>query len=212
MQAVEISEAGPPDVLRVCTRPVPVLQTRRSPDPRCSGRREPARLPPAGRRLPARRRASPTCRAWKSPAPSWPRPGVSRARPWATGCARSWRAAATRSSARRPPCSACRCRPAFSLVEAAAIPETFFTVWTNVFERGRPAAGRVAAGPWRRERHRHHGDPAGRRLRRPGLRHGRQRREVRALLPARRGARRELPHAQVPGRAPGGHEASAAWT
>lgn len=28
-----------------------------------------------------------------------------------------------------------------SLVEAAAIPETFFTVWTNVFERGRLQAG-----------------------------------------------------------------------
>ena len=31
----------------------------------------------------------------------------------------------------------------FSMVEAAAIPETFFTVWTNVFDRGglRPANG-----------------------------------------------------------------------
>jgi len=29
----------------------------------------------------------------------------------------------------------------FSMVEAAAIPETFFTVWTNVFQRGRLAAG-----------------------------------------------------------------------
>jgi NADPH:quinone reductase len=29
----------------------------------------------------------------------------------------------------------------FSMVEAAAIPETFFTVWTNVFDRGRLAAG-----------------------------------------------------------------------
>ena len=28
-----------------------------------------------------------------------------------------------------------------SMVEAAAVPETFFTVWTNVFERGRLAAG-----------------------------------------------------------------------
>jgi putative PIG3 family NAD(P)H quinone oxidoreductase len=28
-----------------------------------------------------------------------------------------------------------------SLVEAAAVPETFFTVWTNVFERGRLQAG-----------------------------------------------------------------------
>jgi NADPH2:quinone reductase len=28
-----------------------------------------------------------------------------------------------------------------SVVEAAAVPETYFTVWTNVFERGRLAAG-----------------------------------------------------------------------
>lgn len=31
--------------------------------------------------------------------------------------------------------------PGLGFVEAAAIPETFFTVWTNVFERGRLAAG-----------------------------------------------------------------------
>ena len=31
--------------------------------------------------------------------------------------------------------------PALSLVEAAAIPETFFTVWHNVFERGKLARG-----------------------------------------------------------------------
>lgn len=29
----------------------------------------------------------------------------------------------------------------FSMVEAAALPETFFTVWTNVFQRGRLTAG-----------------------------------------------------------------------
>jgi len=29
----------------------------------------------------------------------------------------------------------------FSMVEAAAIPETFFTVWTNVFDRGKLKAG-----------------------------------------------------------------------
>ena len=28
-----------------------------------------------------------------------------------------------------------------ALVEAAGLPETFFTVWTNVFDRGRLAAG-----------------------------------------------------------------------
>ena len=31
--------------------------------------------------------------------------------------------------------------PGFSMAEAAAVPETFFTVWTNVFERGRLQAG-----------------------------------------------------------------------
>ena len=29
----------------------------------------------------------------------------------------------------------------FSMIEAAAIPETFFTVWTNIFDRGRLVAG-----------------------------------------------------------------------
>jgi len=32
----------------------------------------------------------------------------------------------------------------FSMVEAAAIPETFFTVWPNLFQRGRLAAGETA--------------------------------------------------------------------
>ena len=31
--------------------------------------------------------------------------------------------------------------PSFSMIEAAAIPETFFTVWYNVFERGKLSAG-----------------------------------------------------------------------
>ncbi len=40
------------------------------------------------------------------------------------------------------PAAQCLPVPAgYSMVEAAAIPETFFTVWTNVFERGRLAAG-----------------------------------------------------------------------
>ena len=40
------------------------------------------------------------------------------------------------------PAAQCLPLPAgYSMVEAAAIPETFFTVWTNVFERGRLAAG-----------------------------------------------------------------------
>ena len=31
--------------------------------------------------------------------------------------------------------------PGFSMIEAAAIPETYFTVWTNVFDRGRLQPG-----------------------------------------------------------------------
>ena len=34
--------------------------------------------------------------------------------------------------------------PSIDLVEAGAIPETFFTVWTNVFDRGRLRAGETA--------------------------------------------------------------------
>jgi NADPH:quinone reductase len=40
------------------------------------------------------------------------------------------------------PAGQCLPKPAsLSFVEAAALPETFFTVWTNVFERGRLAVG-----------------------------------------------------------------------
>ena len=37
--------------------------------------------------------------------------------------------------------TACRCRPTLSMIEAAAIPETFLTVWHNTFERGGLKAG-----------------------------------------------------------------------
>ena len=44
------------------------------------------------------------------------------------------------------------------MVEAAAIPETFFTVWHNVFERGALQERRDGAGAWRHVRHRHDRD------------------------------------------------------
>ena len=50
-------------------------------------------------------------------------------------------AAATRSTASRQRRSACRCRAGSILSSRPAIPETFFTVWTNVFERGRLKTG-----------------------------------------------------------------------
>ena len=50
--------------------------------------------------------------------------------------------------------------PGLSMTEAAAIPETFFTVWHNLFERGTAQGRRDAAGAWRLVRHRHRRDPA----------------------------------------------------
>ena len=37
--------------------------------------------------------------------------------------------------------NACRCRRDLSAVEAASLPETFFTVWSNVFDRARLSDG-----------------------------------------------------------------------
>ena len=52
------------------------------------------------------------------------------------------------------------------------LPETFFTVWTNVFERGRLDGRRDPPRARRHQRHRHDGDPDGRALRRARLRDG----------------------------------------
>jgi len=47
----------------------------------------------------------------------------------------------------------CACRSKeYDLVEAAAVPETFFTVWTNR-SIGRMQGRRYRPGPWRHQRH-----------------------------------------------------------
>ena len=96
----------------------------------------------------------------------------------------------------------------FSDVEAASLPETFFTVWSNVFERGRAAAGRDAAGAGRHQRHRRDGDPARQGARRDGHRHGRQRREVRRLPGARRRPCDQLPQRRTSPPRPSGSPAA----
>ena len=73
------------------------------------------------------------------------------------------------------------------LVAAAAIPETFFTVWTNVFDRGRLQRGRDGALSRRHERHRHDRDPARRRARRHACLPPPD--PTRSAAPARRSAR-----------------------
>ena len=60
-----------------------------------------------------------------------------------------------------------------SMAEAAAIPETFFTVWSNVFDRARLQSGETLLGSWRGGGHRHHGHHARQGVRRAGLHHRR---------------------------------------
>ena len=73
------------------------------------------------------------------------------------------------------------------------MPETLFTVWVNLFERGLCRRRRHGAGPWRDQRHRHHGDQARQAVRAGGDRHLRQRREMRRGDRARRGPCDQLP-------------------
>lgn len=140
MQAVEISVAGPPEVLRVCTRPMPV--------------------PGPGEvliRVSAAGVNRPDCLQRQGGYP--PPPGVSdlpglevsgvvaAVGPRVTSPAVGERVCALVAGggyAEYCVAPAVQCLPvptSLSLVEAAALPETFFTVWTNVFERGRLLRG-----------------------------------------------------------------------
>ena len=81
----------------------------------------------------------------------------------------------------------------FSMVEAAAIPETFFTVWPNLFDRGRLRRRRDRPHPWRLVGNRHHRHPARQGLRRaPSSSPPAARRSARACLQARRRSRDQL--------------------
>ena len=87
--------------------------------------------------------------------------------------------------------------PGLSFAEAAAIPETFFTVWTNVFDRGRLKAGETLLV---------HGGSSGigttaimlaKALGRPRGRDGGVRREVQGLPRSRRRSGDQLPDPRI---------------
>src|SRR5262245_4030661 len=150
MRAIEIAEFGPPSVLRVVERPDPVpgpgevlidvaaagmnrpdLMQREGKYPPPKGASDLPGLEVAGR-----------IAALGSADESGP-PHAASGRPWSVGdtvCALvSGGGYATKCVA-----PGVQCLPAprgLSPVEAAAVPETFFTVWTNVFDRGRLTAG-----------------------------------------------------------------------
>jgi NADPH:quinone reductase len=136
------SPPGGPEVLRACERPDPVprpgelliaVQASGVNRPDVLQRKGLYPMPPGVSDLPG----------WRSPArwpaarrPTWRgRAGAGRPRLRAGGRRRLCRA-----SAWRRPASACRCRPADD-IEAASLPETFFTVWQNVFEIARLQPG-----------------------------------------------------------------------
>jgi putative PIG3 family NAD(P)H quinone oxidoreductase len=140
MQAVEISQPGPPEVLRVCSRPIPVpadgevlirVAAAGVNRPDCVQRACGYPPPPGASDLPGLEVAGTVVAV---------APGVSVPAVGDRVCA----LVAGGGYAEFCAAPAVQCLPvpaALSLVEAAAIPETFFTVWTNVFERGRLQRG-----------------------------------------------------------------------
>jgi putative PIG3 family NAD(P)H quinone oxidoreductase len=150
MKAIEISSPGPPDVLRVADRPTP------SPGPgdvlievAAAGvnrpdlmQREGRYPPPAGATDIPGLEVAGTIAAVGPPGPGGD-PQSASGRRWRVGdevCA----LVAGGGYAEFSVAPGVQCLPVpkgLSMAEAAAVPETFFTVWTNVFERGRLAAG-----------------------------------------------------------------------
>ena len=138
---VEITRPGPPEVLVPARRPVTapragevLLRVAAAGVNRPDVMQRRGQYPPPPGRLghPRARGGGRDRRGWS---------GRRRSGASAIACARSWREAATPSTASLRRRSACPFPARFDAVEAAALPETFFTVWTNVFERGRLAAG-----------------------------------------------------------------------
>ena len=140
MRVIEISSFGPPDVLRVAERPDPVAAAGEvlidvaaagvnRPDLRQRMGKYPP--PPGASDIPGLEVAG-TVAAAGAAVTGW-REGDSVCALVAGG-----------GYAERVAVPQEQCLPVpagLSLIEAAAIPETFFTVWTNVFDRGRLQAG-----------------------------------------------------------------------
>lgn len=144
MRAIEIAAVGPADGLRLVERPAP------RPGPgevviavEAAGVNRPDILQRLGRYAPP---------PGASDLPGLEVAGyVSEIGPPADGVAVRWTigdavCALTAGGGYAEACAvpAIQCLPipaGFSMVEAAALPETFFTVWTNVFERGRLGEG-----------------------------------------------------------------------
>ena len=150
MRAIHITQPGPPDVLRLVDRPDPHpgpgevlidvaaagvnrpdLMQREGRYPPPKGTTDIPGLEVAGRVIAL------------GPPDDDGAPRSASGQPWLIGdevCA----LVAGGGYAERCVAPGVQCLPVpagLTLIEAAAVPETFFTVWTNVFDRGRLAAG-----------------------------------------------------------------------
>ena len=140
MKAIEISEPGGPEMLRPCTRPVPqpgeseVLVRVAAAGvnfPDVAQRRGNYPPPPGASDLPGLELAGTVVARG---------PGVSGPAPGDEVCALASGGGYAEYCAVPVP----QCLPipdGLGMVEAAALPETFFTVWTNLFDGGRMKAG-----------------------------------------------------------------------
>ena len=140
MRAIEIREPGPPSVLQVCERAVPApaagevlihVAAAGVNRPDCLQRRGGYSPPPGTTDIPGLEVAGviAACGA-----------GVTELSPGARVCA----LVAGGGYAEYCVAPAPQCLPvpaSLSLVEASVVPETFFTVWSNLFDRGRLRAG-----------------------------------------------------------------------
>ena len=189
MRAVEITPFGPPEVLKLAERPDPVPAAGEVLiDVAAAGVNRPDIMQRLGKYPPP---------PGASDIPGLEVAGVVAAlgadvRGWSVGdpvCA----LLAGGGYAERAAVPQEQCLPmpkGLTLIQAAGIPETFFTVWTNVFERGRLKAGETILI---------HGGTSGigttaiqlaQRVRRARVRDGGERREVRGGAKPRRRARR----------------------
>ncbi len=140
MKAIEISEPGGPEVLRPCTRPVPEpgegevlvrVEAAGVNFPDVAQRRGNYPPPPGASDLPGLELAGTVVALG---------PGVSSPAPGDSVCALVSGGGYAEYCAVPVP----QCLPipdGLDAVRAAALPETFFTVWTNLFDGGRMTAG-----------------------------------------------------------------------
>ena len=142
MRAVEISQPGGPDVLKLVRRPLPVpgpgeilirnewVGVNR---PDALQRAGLYKAPPQASDLPGLESSGEVVAAG---------PGVGQWKPGDKVCALLPGGGYAEYSC-TPATHALPIPAGMSLREAACLPETFFTVWTNVFERGRLTAGEI---------------------------------------------------------------------